>query len=189
MGTELHTFTSLKDLSEYLVNQTSQSKALFEDYSQWLGSLLRDFESAHKNEEWYQKSAAMQKNLKGAAKKPPETKPKKGGKGDKGKNESPCWVQAGEIAVSFNEQGQTEILFEAIEKINAKMQEMEKFKLAVQQLARLGLGTTVNYIVYIEDDVPKKIVLKQKANAKGDEAFKFAAELSVPAYYNAINAP
>jgi hypothetical protein len=189
LGTELHTFTSIKDLTEYLTNQTGQCKSLYEDYSQWLGTLLRDFEATHKNEEWYQKSAALQKNMKGAAKKAPEPKSKKGGKGEKGKNDSPCWVQAGEIAVSFTEQGQTEILFEVIEKINAKMQEMEKFKVAVAQLARLGLGTTVNYIVYIEDDVPKKIVLKPKANAKGDEAFKFAAELSVPAYYNVSSAP
>ena len=74
-------------------------------------------------------------------------------------------------------------MFEAIEKINLKIQENEKFKVTVQQLARLGLGTTVNYIVYIEDDIPKKIVLKPKANAKGDEAFKFVTELSVPAFY------
>ena len=65
-----------------------------------------------------------------------------------------------------------------------KIQENEKFKITVQQLARLGLGTTVNYIVYIEEDIPKKIVLKPKANAKGDEAFKFIGELSVPAFYS-----
>ena len=82
------------------------------------------------------------------------------------------------------EQGQTEILFEAIEKINVKIQENEKFKATVQQLARLGLGTSVSYIVYIEEDIPKKIVLKPKANAKGDEAFKFVTELSVPAFYS-----
>jgi len=82
------------------------------------------------------------------------------------------------------EQGQTEILFEAIEKINLKIQEIEKFKAAVQQLARLGLGTSVSYIVYIEEDIPKKIVLKPKANSKGDEVFKFIGELTVPAFYN-----
>ncbi len=116
-------------------------------------------------------------------------KAKKGGKGAKGKEEASCWVQSGDIAISFTEQGQTEILFEAIEKINIKMQELEKFKGTVQQLARLGLGATVNYIVYIEEDVPKKIVLKQKATAKGDEAFKFMAELSVPAYYSSSDNP
>ena len=94
------------------------------------------------------------------------------------------WVQSGDIAISFTDQGQTEILFEAIEKINAKIQENEKFKTTVQQLARLGLGTSVSYIVYIEEDIPKKIVLKPKSNAKGDEAFKFEGELSVPAFYS-----
>ena len=106
-----------------------------------------------------------------------------------GKEEASCWVQSGDIAISFTEQGQTEILFDAIEKINMKVQEFEKFKGTVQQLARLGLGATVNYIVYIEEDVPKKIVLKQKANAKGDETFKFMTELSVPAFYSTVDNP
>ncbi len=190
LGTEIHTFTSLKDLTEYLTVQTCQYKATFEDYSQWLGTVLRDAESTHKNDEWFQKSAALQKTLKATAKKPVEAdKSKKGGKGGKGKEEESCWIQSGDISISFTEQGQTEILFLAIEKINKKIQEFEKFKGTVQQLARLGLGTTVNYIVYIEEDVPKKIVLKQKANAKGDEAFRFMAELSVPAYYSSSDNP
>lgn len=184
MGTEIHTFSSLKDLTEFIINQTSQYKSLYEDYSQWLGTVLRDFESAHKNEEWYQKSLALQKNLRSQSKSPKEPEKKNGGKGNKGKEEPSHWVKAGEIAVSFSEQGQTEILFEAIEKIKSKMQEYDKFKATTQQLARLGLGTTVDYIVYIEENVPKKIVLRQKANAKGDDMFKFMAELSIPAYYS-----
>jgi hypothetical protein len=188
LGTEIRTFTSLKDLTEYLGIQSGQYKALFEDYSQWLGTVLRDAEVSHKNEEWFQKSAAIQKTLKAQSKKPVETdKSKKGGKGGKGKEEASCWVQSGDIDISFTEQGQTEILFEAIERIKSKIQEFEKFKGTVQQLARLGLGTTVNYIVYLEEDVPRKIVLKQKANAKGDESFKFMAELSVPAYFSSDN--
>jgi hypothetical protein len=184
MGTEIQTFTSLKDITEYLINQTSQYKALFEDYSQWLGTLLRDFESTHKNEAWYQKTVALQKNLKVQAKKPSETDKNKKSGGGKGKNsEDSPWVQSGDVSISFTEQGQTEILFEVIEKIKVKLQETEKFKTAIQQLARLGLGTTVDYIVYIEDDVPKKIVLKPKCCGKDVDAFKFITELSVPAYY------
>jgi hypothetical protein len=182
MGTEIRTFTSLKDLTEYLANQTAQYKSLYEDYSQWLGTLLRDLEGAHKSDEWFQKSAAALKNIKAAAKKPAESA-EKGKKGGKGKEES-CWVQSGDIQISYTDQGQSEILFEAIEKIKAKIQETDKFKLTVQQLARLGLGTTINYIVYFEEDIPKKIVLKPKANGKGDDIFKFITELSVPAFYN-----
>jgi anti-sigma28 factor (negative regulator of flagellin synthesis) len=186
MGTEIRTFTSLKDLTEFLTYQTLQYRALYEDYSQWLGTLLRDLESTHKNDEWYQKSVALQKNLKTQTRKPAESA-EKGKKGGKGKEESSCWIQSGDIEISFTEQGQSEILFEAIEKIKTKIQENEKFKLTVQQLARLGLGTTISYIVYFEEDIPKKIVLKPKANAKGDEAFKFTAELSVPAFYSYAN--
>ncbi len=193
MGTELRTFTSLKEITEFLAGQTAQYRALFEDYSQWLGTVLRDSESKHKNEEWFQKSAALQKTLKSQAKKPPEPdkskKSGKGGKGAKGKVEESPWIQTGEVEISFTEQGQTEILFEAIEKISAKIQEYEKFKVTVQQLTRLGLGQTVNYIVYLEEDVPKKIVLKPKANAKGDEVFKFNTELSIPAYYSIAENP
>ncbi|MGD6852138.1 MAG: hypothetical protein ACQCN6_08780 [Candidatus Bathyarchaeia archaeon] len=187
MGIELRTFTSLKDISEFVVNQTSQYKALFEDYSQWLGSVLRDAESKHKSEEWFQKSAALQKTLKAQAKKPPETdKSKKGGKG---KEEESPWIQTGDISISFTEQGQSELLFEAIEKISGKIQEYEKFKGTIQQLTRLGLGQTVNYIVYLEEDVPKKIVLKQKATGKGEDAFRFNAELVLPAYYSLTENP
>lgn len=182
MGTEIRTFTSLKDITEYLTNQTTQYKALYEDYSQWLGTLLRDAEGTHKNDEWYLKSAALVKNLKAQSKKPAEPA-EKSKKGAKGKEESSCWVQSGDIQISFTDQGQSEILFEAIEKIKRQIQENEKFKLTIQQLARLGLGTSVSYIVYFEEDIPKKIVLKQKAGAKGDEGFKFITELSVPAFY------
>lgn len=85
--------------------------------------------------------------------------------------------------LSSPEQGQVEILFEAIEKISAKILDLEKFKGTVQQLERIGLGKNVNYIVYLEDDIPKKIVLRAKGN-QVDAGFKFAAELSVAAAYS-----
>ena len=79
------------------------------------------------------------------------------------------------------------MLFEAIEKISAKIVELDKFKSTVQQLERIGLGKNVNYIVYLEDDIPKKIVLRPKGD-QGDDSFKFATELSVEsnvsAYFN-----
>ena len=184
MGTEIRTFTTLKETNEYLLDQAGQYRALFEDYSQWLGSLLRSAEADHKNDDWYQKSAALQKNLKGQSKKAPEPKAtgKKGG--GKGKNaESSCWVQSGDVMLSSTEQGQVEILFEAIEKISAKILELEKFKGTVQQLERIGLGKNVNYIVYLEDDIPKKIVLRVKGN-QAEDSFKFATELSVAASFS-----
>ena len=86
--------------------------------------------------------------------------------------------------LSSTEQGQAEVLFEAIEKIGDKIQDMEKFKATVQQLERLGLGKKTDYIVYIEDDIPRKIVVRAKSGLPGEEAYKFATELSVPAVYS-----
>lgn len=181
MGTEIRSFSSLKDIVDFSASQVSQYKSLFEDYSQWLGTLLRDFEKTHKDEEWYKKTAALQKTLKSQSKQVPEKSSKD--KKSKGKGEpQSCWVQSGELQISFAEEAQTQILFEAIEKINIKVQEYEKFKVAVQQLARLGLGTTVIYLIYLEDDAPKKIVLKSRGCSKGEDAFKFATEFSVAAF-------
>jgi len=184
VGTEIRTFTTLKEINDYLTDQLDQYRALYEDYSQWLGSLLRSCEETHKNDDWYQKSAALQKNLRGPPKKAAENRAagKKGGKGKKA--ESSVWFQSGNILLSSTEQGQAELLFEAIEKIGNKIQEMEKFKVTAQQLERIGLGKNVNYIVYIEDDIPQKIVLHAKSGLAEDEIYKFATELSVPAVYS-----
>jgi hypothetical protein len=184
MGTEIRQFTSIKDIVDYTSNQIMQNKSLFEDYSQWLGTLLRDFEKDHKDDEWYKKTAAVQKTLRNQSKQPPSKSSnanKAKGKSGKGEIES-CWVYSGDLQISFADEAQNQILFEAAEKIKAKIQEFEKFKLAIQQLSRLGLGTNVIYLIYIEDDAPKKIVLKSRGNAKGDESFNFAAEFSVPAF-------
>ena len=189
MGTEIRTFTTLKEITEYLVDQLGQYKALFEDYSQWLGSLLRNCEETHKNEDWYQKSAAMQKNTRTPPKKAPDNKAgeKKNKKGKK--NESSIWVPSGNILLSSTEQGQAEVLFNALEKIGAKIQDLEKLKSSIQQLERIGLGKNVNYILYIEDDIPKKIVVHPKGNLPEEEAFKYATELSIQAFYrdSAVN--
>jgi transposase len=187
LGTEIRTFTSLKDLNDFLIDEIEQYKVLHEDYSQWLGSLLRSCEDDHKNEEWYQKAADLQKTLSTQMKKAPAAKEKgkkNGGKkgGGKGKNETPVWVQSGNLSLCSTEQGQAEILFEAIEKINVKMQEIEKAKTTIQQLERLGLGANISYIVYLEDDAPKKVVLRANSSPK-DEVFRFATELSVPALF------
>jgi hypothetical protein len=184
VGTEIRTFATLKELGDYLADQLDQYRMLYEDYSQWLGSLLRSCEETHKNKEWYQNSAALQKSLGGAKAKAAGKAAKKKGKGKGKKSKSSAWIQSGDVMLSSTEQGQAEVLFEAIEKIGDKIQDMDKFKATLQQLERLGLGKKIDYIVYIEDDIPRKIVVRAKSGLSGDEAFKFAAELSVPAFYS-----
>ena len=182
MGTEIRTFATLKELSDHLADSLDQYRMLYEDYSQWLGSLLRSCEETHKNEEWYKNSAALQKNLAGTKKTAGNAGKKKKGKGKK--NASSAWIQSGGVMLSSTEQGQAEVLFEALEKIGDKIQDMEKFKDTVKQLERIGLGKKTDYIVYIEDDIPRKIVVRVKSGSPEEEAFKFATELSVSAFYN-----
>jgi predicted DNA-binding protein len=183
VGTEIRTFTALKELGDYIADHLDQYRMLYEDYSQWLGSLLRSCEETQKNEEWYKNSAALQKSLAGA-KKAASAKNQKKKKGKGKKNQSSIWVQSGDVMLSSTEQGQAEVLFEAIEKIGDKIQDMEKFKATVQQLERIGLGQKTDYVVYIEDDIPSKIVVRAKSGSPDEEAFKFATELSVPAFYS-----
>jgi hypothetical protein len=180
LGTEIRTFYSLRDFYDYLVDQIQEYKTLYEDYSQWLGSLLRAWEDGHKNEEWFQKSVGLQKNMRGAAKNMAEEKSSKkngGGKGKKG--ESSCWVQSGEALLCSTDQGEAEVLFEAIGEISRKIQSLEKFKGSLQQLERLGVGKGLNYITYIKDDIPERIVLRSKDKSEAAENLKFAADFTV----------
>ena len=183
MGTEIRTFRSMKEMSDSLTDHIAQYKNLSEDYSEWLGSLLRTCEETHKNESWVQKSAAMQKNVRGPPKKmaEPAQNGKKKNEGKSKKNGSSCWVQSGDILLCSTEQGEAEILFEAIEDINRKIQALDKFKSTLQQLERIGLGKNVNYIVYFKDDAPEKLVLQTKDSTQAIENYKFEAEFTVQA--------
>jgi hypothetical protein len=168
-------------MNEYLADQILQYRTIHEDYSQWLGSLLRNCENNCKNEEWYQKSAGMAKNMRSSPKRTPEPKNVKKAGDSKNKTESSCWVQSGEVLLNSTEEGQAEILFEAVEQTEMKAQSLEKLKSGIQQLERVGLGKDVNYITLILDDVPAKIVVRPKNRGEGSENFTFAAAISVPA--------
>jgi hypothetical protein len=54
--TEIRTFYSLKEIRENIDVEISQYKLLLEDYTQWLGSLLRNPQSS-KSQEWVKKTA------------------------------------------------------------------------------------------------------------------------------------
>lgn len=183
MGTEIRTFYSMKEMSDSIVDQIAQYKTLAEDYSEWLGSLLRTCEETHKNESWVQKSAAMQKNKRASPKKAaePSQNGKKKNEGKSQKNESSCWIQSGDILLCSTEQGEAEILFEAIEEINKKTQALDRFKSTLQQLERIGIGKNVNYIVFFKDDIPEKLVLQTRDRTQTIQDYKFEAEFTVPA--------
>lgn len=176
MGTEIRTFYSLSELRETLEEEINQYRAIVDEYNQWLGLFLRDSEAAFKGQEWFKNLSVMQKSLKAGHK-----TPKKEKQGKKGKQEaaSPDWIPYREIMLCTSEQGQSEIVFEAIEEINDKIDRLEKIKNTATELEKSGLGKGITYIAFIRDGVPEKLVLKHKEGKELAERFKFIAEFSV----------
>lgn len=170
--TEIRTFYSLKELRESIEEQINQCKSLLDDYSQWLGTFLRNPESA-KNQEWVKKTAELQKVLKAGG--------RRGGKKGKEKKVgmSTEWVEFKEVMLCADEIGEAEILFEAIEGLKSKIDRLEKAKSSVADLERHGLGKEVLYVTYIQNGVPEKIVFKHKKGTEPAEKFRFTADFSV----------
>jgi len=173
LTTEIRSFYSLQDLRESVEEKIVQFKALLEEYSQWLGSLLRDLESAHSGEEWFKSVSALQRYAKkGGSRKESE---KKGGK-EKALAE---WVAVKGVMLNASDQGEVEILFDAIEEINRKVEQLTKVKAAVEDLERLALGKEIIYVAYVHDGVPEKIVLRHKKGGGESEKFTYVADFSM----------
>jgi len=164
--TEIRTFYSLKEIRENVEAELDQFKLLLDDYSQWLGSLLRNPESA-KDPEWSKKTAELQKVLKSGGRK----------KEDKGAATVTEWVQFKDLLLSADVLGEAEILFEAVEELKSKIDKLERAKSSIADLERYGLGKDLLYVAYIHDGVPERVFFKPK---KGEMAkFGFATDFSV----------
>ena len=162
-------------MAEYITDQINEYKSLYEDYSQWLGSLLRDSDEAGK-------LAAVKKEMQSTAKKSQGARQVQKKTQDRSKNEQGSrWIEVGGTLLCSTEEGEAEILFEAIEEINRKTESLEKFKSTLQQIERIGPGKSVNYVTYVKDDIPYKIVIKSKIAGQTDENFNFAAEFTAQA--------
>jgi hypothetical protein len=169
--TEIRTFYSLKEIREMVEAGISQHRLLLEDYSQWLGSLLRNPESS-KNQEQMKKIAELQKVLRAGGR-------KGGRKEEKKVGVSTEWVQFKDIMLSADVLGEAEVLFEAIEELKNKIDRLERAKNSIIDLERYGLGKELLYIAFIRDGVPEKIVFKPKKGFGVPEKFEFEADFSV----------
>ena len=169
-ATEIRTFYSIREIREMVEVEISQHKALLDDYSQWLGTLLRNPESS-KNPEWARKVSELQKILRTG-----------GRKGEK-KEEKPVyssdWVVFKDLMLCADEFGEVEIIFEAVEELKNKIERLEKAKNSLAELERYGFGKSVVYVTYIREGVPEKIAVKPKKAPEGEEKFKFVADFSV----------
>ena len=173
--TEIRSFYSIKEINEFLEEDIEQYKLMAEEYSQWLGSFLRDSEAVQENKEWAKKMAALQKaKPKGKAK-----TTKKKGKLKKTKSSTDGWIQFREIVLSASEHSEAEILFEAIEEINGKIGRLEKVRDSIIELEKSRLGKGIIYIIYICNGVPEKIVLRHKEDQEFEKKFQYIADFSI----------
>ncbi|MEA2090434.1 MAG: hypothetical protein U9O89_06750 [Thermoproteota archaeon] len=167
--TEIRTFYSLKDIQRTVDEEIEQYESLVDEYSQWLGSFLRDFEEIYGSQEWFKK---LERTLKSRAR----TRKGKSETGELGLSLE--WIPFKNLMLCANERGEAEILFEAIEEINKKIDRMDKVKSTLEDLERSGLGKDILYITYLRDGIPEKIVLRHKKDVDFAEKFKFNIDLS-----------
>jgi len=173
IGTEIRSFYSIKEIIAILEEEVEQYKSVVTEYSQWLGTLLRDSKAIKENEEWAKKMASLQKaNPKGKTNQTKEDKSKK-------TNPSVDWIQFKEIKLSSNEIGETEILFDVIEELNNKIRQIEKVRNSLGELEKSGLGKEIIYVTYIHDGVPEKIVLRHKKTEEFAKKFQYIADFSI----------
>jgi len=170
-STEIRTFYSLKEIRETVEEEINQCSMLLEDYSEWLGMLLRNPESS-KNQEWAKKATQLQKLLRS------------GGSRRRGKKEEKSeavaeWIQFKNIMLCADNFGEAEILFEVVEELRSKVEKLQKVKGSIGDLERYGLGKDVLYIAYIHEGALEKIVFKPKKETDSKEKFKFIADFSV----------
>jgi len=177
LGTEVRSFYSLGELREALEEEIAQYRSIVEEYSQWLGLFLRDSEASYGDKEWFKNLSAMQKAIK--VKKKPQKTEKKQGKKKKQEAMAADWIPYRDIMLCASEQGQAEMVFEAIEEINDKIDKLEKIKNTFGELEKSGLGKDITYIAFLRDGVPEKLVLRHKKGEELAERFKFITEFSV----------
>ncbi|MEM1540554.1 MAG: hypothetical protein QXJ07_04145 [Candidatus Bathyarchaeia archaeon] len=164
--TEIRTFYSVREIREAVEAEINQYKALLDDYSQWLGTLLRNPE-ASKNQEWIKKAADLQKIFRGG-----------GGRGErKEKSTSAEWVKFRDLMLCVDDFGEVEIIFEAVEELKDKLERLEKVETSLMELERYGLGKNMVYVTFIHDGIPEKIAVKPKKGLE-KEKFKFIADFS-----------
>ncbi|MEM3551554.1 MAG: hypothetical protein QXV01_10745 [Candidatus Bathyarchaeia archaeon] len=166
--TEIRTFYSVREIREVVEAEINQYKTLLDDYSQWLGTLLRNPEVS-KNQELAKKASDLQKILRSG-----------GGKGEKKeKNASTEWVKFKDLMLCADDFGEVEIIFEAVEELKNKLDKLEKVKASLMELERYGLGKNMVYVTFIHDGIPEKIAVKPRRELESEEKFKFIADFSV----------
>lgn len=177
--TEIMETRSLQELVTLVEDEISRYLFRKEGHSERLGNFLRKSEEKHGGEDWFKRLSLGEKLPKGKAK---AKKKEKGGKKKKKKGKKGGipeeWVSFQSMLLSSSVQGEAELMFDAIEAITAKVEELEEAKASIEELRSVGLGDDVRYLVLLRDGVPKKIVIKP-TGAEAIQKFKFSRGFTV----------
>lgn len=156
--TEMVRFRSLQELTALIDSEISSYLSRKEEYSEQLGDFLREAEEKYGEEDWFKELSLEKLGQAGGKKK--KSKKKKGKKKGKKSAEPEGWIPFRSVSLSSSIQGEAEIMFEAIEAITNKLEELQETKESVMELRGVGLGNDVEYICFLNDGVLKKMVIK-----------------------------
>ena len=154
--TEIVTLRSLQELQDRLESENESYLSQKEEISERLGDFLRDAEEKHGDEDWFK-----QLDLE-----------KLGGKKNDKKRKGSDWIQFQGLGLSSSLQGEAEVMFEAISKIQEKLEALGRGIESLVELRKVGLGNDVSYVCYLEDGVLNKIVIKP-VDADAETSFTF----------------
>ena len=169
-GTEIRSYYSIREIAEGVEEEIEVYRSAADEYSQWLGSFLRDAEATIEDKEGLKRLKDLQRGKIKKTKK--DKKSKKG-------QESDLWIQLGDLSLTSAMQGEAEVLFDAIEKITRKTERLQRVEESIKKLEESGLGNNVVYITLICDGVPEKIVVRSKTEGELDGKFQYAADFSI----------
>lgn len=174
LDTEIIYTYSLRELITRLENGVSFYMSQKEEYSERLGTFLREAEEKYNGEDWFKQLSLGEKLPKGKAKgKKKKKEGKKKKKKGKKKGEPDDWIPFQSMLLSSSVQCEAELMFEAIEATSVKIEELEEAKASIEELSNVGLGDEVVYVVFLREGVPRKIVIKP-AGAEQVEKFEFS---------------
>lgn len=145
---EIITIRSLQSLERQIEADISLYESQKEEYSERLGNFLREAEEMYGVESWFKELSL--ENI---------GKPRKGDKKKK-KGESSGWVLFKSLELSSNIQGEAEIMFETLQLLTEKLEDLRATRETIEELKNVGLGNEVIYNCFMKDGVLSKIVLK-----------------------------
>lgn len=152
--TEILSIRSLQELQSQIETEIDSYLSQKEEYSELLGNFLREAEEKYGDEDWFKQLSLDKIGDSGKGKK------KKKDKKKKGKKESNDWIPFQGLELSSSIQGEAELMFEAIAKINQMMEDLSDSKESLEELRKAGFGKDVKYVCYLENGVLRKVVIK-----------------------------